>query len=459
MSADSVASTGPPPARPLRVAVVGAGPAGLYLADALTFETVGVVVDVIERLPVPFGLLRYGVAPDHPTIKRAARSLQAVLERPEVTLLCNVEIGTSVTVDELRERYDAVVWATGADADRRLDVAGEDLPGCTSATSFVRWYNGHPEAQDVDLAGVRTAVVVGAGNVALDVTRMLVKDVGELVDTDVPDHVLRALGARGVADVHLLARRGPEHAKFTTKELGELGRLADVDVIVDAAEIPAEAPEGSPAPVGRNLALLRDWAARGSTGAARRVHLHFGVRLEEVVGPDAVRSVTVRPGAPGEAGETWSIPADLVLRAVGYRSRPIVDVPFVADTATIPHVGHRVVRPGGEPVGEYAVGWAKRGPTGILGSNRADADDTARAVLADRDLLLARRPTSPVGVAPLLAARGVTYLDLAGWNAVVGHEASLGDRLGRPTVKIHGWDDLVAARHPLPVRIPQEEHA
>lgn len=431
---------GPATSRPLRVAVVGAGPAGLYTADSLTFESeTDVQVDLIERLPAPFGLLRYGVAPDHPTIKSAADSLQEVMERPNVSLFCNVEVGSAVTVDDLRAAYDAVVYAMGADADRALGIEGEGRAGSESATSFVKWYNGHPEAREFDLTGTRHAVVIGAGNVALDVTRMLVKDACSLRETDVPEHVLHALSTSSITDVHLIARRGPEHAKFSTKPLHELGELPGVDVIVDPAAIPAEPPEGCGPIAKRNLAIFRTWAERPSTGATRRLHLHFGTRPEAILGEAAVERLRVRSGDD----VVREIPAELVLRAVGYRSRPIPGVPFADDTATIPHIGHRVVRDGRPALGEYAVGWAKRGPRGILGTNRADADDTAQALLADRHELVAARPAAPTGIEPVLADRGVRYLDLAAWNTIVDNEVRLGGRHGRPRVKIHVWGELV----------------
>lgn len=392
--------------RSLRVAVVGAGPAGIYTADGLTFEADDVEVDLIERLPSPFGLLRYGVAPDHLTIRSATASLQEVLDRHTVRLFCNVEVGGTVTVQQLRERYDAVVYATGADADRALGILGEDLAGSTSATAIVKWYNGHPEAVPVDLSTTQRAVVVGAGNVALDVTRMLVKDPEAFAEIELHDDVLHAFRASAVTDVHILARRGPEHARFSTKELNELGQLDGIDVIVDPSQLPTELPDKCSPMVRRNLGLLGTWAGSTRTGASRRVHLHFNTSPVAIRGSGAVSSVRVRV-AGGDRGAEADMAADLVVRAVGYRSRPIPGIPFSDDTATIPHDDHRVVRDGQPSVGEYAVGWAKRGPTGILGRSRSDADDTVRSILADRQQLLARRP-DPGGAADLFASRALT---------------------------------------------------
>ena len=389
--------------RPLRVAVVGAGPAGLYTADGLTFAADDVQVDLIERLAAPFGLLKFGVAPDHLAIRRAASVLQEVLDRPAVRLFCNVEVGTTVSVDTLRQRYDAVVYATGADADRTLGVPGEELAGSVSATELVKWYTGHPEAGVFDLSSTRSVVVVGAGNVALDVTRMLVKDPQALEGTDVPEDVLAALRRSSVSDVHILARRGPEHTRFSTKELSELARLDGVDLVVDPDELRADRPEGLSAMVRRNLALFDDWAAEKRAGAPRRVHFHFHTSTVAIEGADVVSAVRASR-AHGEDLEHTVFVADLVVRAVGYRSRAIPGIPFAPDTHTIPHEDHRVLRGEESSIGEYAVGWAKRGPSGVLGRSRSDADDTIGSIRADRDRLIARGP-DPGGAADLLSVR------------------------------------------------------
>ncbi|MFD4369459.1 FAD-dependent oxidoreductase [Rhodococcus sp. NPDC058521] len=429
--------------RPLRVAVVGGGPAGLYTADALTFSSdADVQVDILERLPVPFGLLRYGVAPDHPNIKLAAASLQATLDRPNVRLFCNVEIGRDIDVAELREHYDSVVYATGADTDKTLGVDGEHLPGSTSATEFVKWYNGHPEAPRFDLSTTRSVAVIGAGNVALDVTRLLVKSVDDLRHTDIGSDTMGCFASSTVTDVHVLIRRGAEFTKFTTKELRELGELAGVDVLVDPSQLPCDGTEGLTTVAKRNLAVLRGWSERPAGHAPRRVHFHFSARPTAVLGVDAVRAVRVEGDDGGE-----EVAVDMVLRAVGYRSRPIAGVPFDAHTHTIPHHAHRVVRDGVPRPGEYAVGWVKRGPTGILGTNRSDAEDTATALLEDRQSLSApSEPSRPFR--DLLAERGIEFLDNAAWDAIAAREDALGAEEGRARVKIREWAELVAAgRH------------
>jgi ferredoxin--NADP+ reductase len=436
------------PGRPLRVAVIGAGPAGLYAADYLTFDGDGSVrVDVIERLPVPFGLLRYGVAPDHLNIKAAGRALMEVLERPDVELFANVDVGRAVTLEELRERYDAIVYALGASGDRRVGIPGEDLPGSISATSFVNWYNGHPEASAPDLAGASTVAVVGVGNVALDVARILLRDAEELSPTDVPQPVLEDLRASAVTDVHLLGRRGPQHAKFTTKELRELGELAGVSVVVDDGQLPEEPPEGVTPVTTRNLAVLKAWAEREPSTARRRLHLHFGARPIEILGEERVTGLRLeRTSAEGVGtGETWDLPAQAVLRSVGYRGAGLPGVPFDELTSTIPTEASRVVRDGAAGPGEYVVGWIKRGATGILGTNRADARDAVDSLRADMPVLLAGHAADPGGVGPLLTQRHEPVVGVAGWRAVLTAEDQEGGKHGRGRVKIQDWQDLLDA--------------
>ncbi|MCU1596111.1 MAG: fprA [Frankiales bacterium] len=421
---------------PLRVAVVGAGPAGLYTADALTFdEEPAVEVDLLERLPVPFGLLRYGVAPDHLNIKAAGNTLQGVLEREPVELFCHVGVGTDVTVAELRERYDAVVYAVGASVDRTLGIPGEQLPGSSSATQFVNWYNGHPEQVVREVLDATTVAVIGIGNVALDVARLLLKDPDDLLHTDIPQPAIEVLRASAVTDVHIVGRRGPEHAKFTPKELKELGELPGVDVVVDPTEIPAD-PEDAKPPTKRNLAVLREWAARRSTGAPRRLHLHFGATPLEVLGEAHVTGLRLSTG---------DLPCQLVLRSVGYRSLPLPDVPFDDETGTIPSEGSRVVRDGRAEPGEYVVGWVRRGATGILGTNRSDAMDAVASLHEDLPALLARRTRAPEGIEGLLAARGVEHVSLQGWAAIVEREHAHGAEHGRSRVKIADLADLLEA--------------
>ncbi len=446
----------PTPPRPLRVAVIGAGPAGIYTADHLTAPPRpgeepllpgGAFVDLIERLPVPFGLLRYGVAPDHANIKATGRALGEVLARPSVRLFGNVEAGVHVSVEDLLAHYDAVVYALGASDDRALGIPGEELAGSIAARTFVDWYNGHPESAHPDLARVESVAVVGVGNVAVDVARILLRNADELLPTDVPQDVLEALRASRVREVHLLGRRGPQHAKFTTRELRELGDLDGVDVVVDDGQLPHEPPEGATPVTRRNLAVLRGWAARERTDAPRRLHLHFGSRPVRLRGEGAVSGVLLERTAPDGSGtgDTWTLPVQAVLRAVGYRGTVPDGVPFDDARAVIPTEDHRVLRDGRAATGEYAVGWAKRGPVGVIGTNRSDAKETVRALVADAPALLATSPHPPRGIADLLRSRGVRHVDLDGWRQIVAAEAREGRRLGRTAVKITDWQELLDA--------------
>ncbi len=447
-------------ARPLRVAVVGAGPAGIYTADHLTSGRVvpegtspgGVSVDLIERLPVPFGLLRYGVAPDHVSIKSTGRALGEVLARPGVRLFGNVELGGAVTEAELRERYDVVVYALGATEDRHLNIPGEQLPGSISATSFVSWYNGHPDSDVPDLDGVTAVAVVGVGNVAVDVARILLRNPAELEPTDMPTDVIEALARSEVTDVHLLGRRGAVHAKWTTKELRELGDLDGVAVLVDDGQLPDEAPEGAGRETRRNLDVLRGWAARPPAVASRRLHLHFSARPDGILGTDHVEGLLLeRTTEDGRGtGESWTLPVQAVLRSVGYRATVPDGVPFDDERHVIPTDAHRVVRDGVASTGEYAVGWIKRGPTGVIGTNRSDAKETVLALAGDVPGILAAHPGDPGGIDDLVADRDIRYVDVDGWRAVVAAESRRGEPHGRGTVKISDWETLLAAANVAP---------
>lgn len=439
----------------MRVAVVGAGPAGLYIADALVYQKdVPVQVDVFDRLPTPFGLLRYGVAPDHLKMKSLSRALQRTLDDDAVRFFGNVEVGRDLTVGELRAGYHAVAYTFGASADRRLEIPGEDLPGSASATDFVTWYSGHPDVppERFDLAAVTSVVVVGVGNVAVDVSRVLVKDVTALRTTDVPETVLTRLERSGVTDVHVLGRRGPTHAKFTTKELRELGELEGVDVVVDPAQLELaddELAELAAKPgLAHNVDILRGWSERGLTGAPRRLHLHFWSRPVEVVGDDRVRAVRVEPtrlegGQVVPAGEPQELPAQLLLRSVGYRGNELPGVPLHDETFTVPHIDGRVHRGEDVSAGEYVAGWIGRGATGVLGTNRSDAESVVERILEDVPTLLQREPS--VDVDALLRERGVRAVDCAGWAGIDAAEVDLGRGLGRARSKLATWDELLTS--------------
>ncbi|MFL6139904.1 MAG: FAD-dependent oxidoreductase [Frankiaceae bacterium] len=441
----------------LRVAVIGSGPAGIYATEALLRDS-RASVDVLDRLPCPFGLVRYGVAPDHEKIKSISVALAKVFDAPAVRFLGNVDVGVDVSLDELRRHYDAVVYAFGAAVDRRMGVPGEDLAGSFSATEFVAWYCGHPDAViDRFTLDSTEVAVVGMGNVAVDVARILLKPVQELAGTDVPDHVLEVLGKSQVTDLHMLGRRGPAQAKFTTKELRELGQITDADVVVHRDELAID--EGGAdavrhdAAIRRNVDILQEWADRPLEGRPRRLHLRFLLRPVEVLGDAAVTGVrlerTALDGKGGAAGtgELLDLPAQMVLRSIGYRGLPMAGVPFDDRAGVIPNEAGRVLRDGQVAVGEYAAGWIKRGPTGVIGTNKHDARETVASLLADADAgALPRAPVTDPGALPaLLAERGVSVVTWDGWCAIDAAERELGASQGRARAKLASRLDLLAA--------------
>ncbi|MDX2704148.1 FAD-dependent oxidoreductase [Streptomyces sp. PA03-6a] len=445
----------------LRVAVVGSGPSGVYTAEALTRQesVPDVAVDVLDRLPCPYGLVRYGVAPDHEKIKSLQGTLRRVLEDPRIRFLGNVTVGgPGLSPQALLELYHAVVYCVGAATDRRLGVPGEDLPGSCAATHFVSWYSAHPdEAPDGFPLHARSAVVIGVGNVAVDVARILARGAEELRHTDVPEGVLRALADSHVTDVHMVGRRGPSQAKFTTKELRELGDLPDADVLVRPGELaldPAYAdPQGLVPVARRNVEVLRGWASRPAAGRSRRIHLRFFLRPVAVLGEDGVTGVrferTVPDGQGGVRGTgvLEDIDAGLVLRSVGYRGVPLDGLPFDDRLGIVPNAEGRVLRGGAPSPGEYVAGWIKRGPTGVIGTNRPCAKQTAAALVTDARELLARR-TADADPLDGLRALGQDPVEWTGWEAIEAAEAALGRSLDRATVKIADWEGLLAAARP-----------
>jgi ferredoxin--NADP+ reductase len=438
-----------------RAAVVGAGPSGLYAADALA--SAGAQVDVIERLPVPFGLVRYGVAPDHFSIRSVRDTLAKVLARPEVRLLAGVEVGSDVSVAELLAAYDAVVLTYGASRDRHLDVPGEDLPGSVAATDLVNWYCGHPDADretiEAALRAATSVVVVGVGNVAVDVARVLVAPASRLDATDMPQHVLDVVESTGITEVHILGRRTAAHANWTTKELRELGELDGVDVVCQPVELVSEPVadrlDEEDRVVHRNLEVLHEWSQREPTGAPKRIHLHFHARPHELRGDGRVETLVVErtrvddDGSAHGTGETWELPAQLVVRSVGYRGLPLEDVPFDSRRNVVRNDEGRVVDESGAQVpGLYVAGWIKRGPSGIIGTNKKDAAATVAHLLEDLD---GAEPKGGDGIVPLLAERGVVPVGLEGWHAVDAAERALGGSRGRDRTTIHERDALLDA--------------
>lgn len=439
------------PRRQHRVAVVGAGPSGIFATQALIGrEDVDVSVDVFDRLPSPFGLVRYGVAPDHTSIKSVTRSFEKVFESDRVTFFGLVELGRDVHADELRAGYDAVVYAAGASEDARLGIPGEDLPGSRSAREFVAWYSGHPDATPQPLEGARRVVAFGVGNVAVDVARILLADHEHLSATDMPQQVLDELRSCRVDEVTVVGRRGPQHASFTTTELRELLALPGVRVTVDADL--AIDPDGLDRRTLGNLEALRAAAARPVEDARAHLRLVFWHRPMALVGAGHVEAVDLERTAPDAegrvhgTGEVTRIPADLALRAIGYRGRPLPEVPFDAGRGVIPNVEGRVTDLDGTvQAGEYVVGWIKRGPVGVIGTNKSDAVETVRHLLDD--LVTAPPSETLLDVPALLAERGVRASTFSDWKRIDASEVALGGTRGRARTKLETWQELIDVAH------------
>ena len=444
----------------VRVAIVGSGPAAFYAAGALlASEDPRVEVDMIERLPTPWGLVRLGVAPDHPQLKTVSRAFEKIAARPGFRFLGNVEVGRDVTHDELASLYDAVVYAVGSQTDRRLGVPGEDLPGSWAATELVAWYNGHPDFQhlEFDLSHER-AVVIGNGNVALDVARMLALTGEELSPTDTTDAAIDAIVSSGIREIVVLGRRGPVQAAWTSTELGELGELAGADVLVDPAELEldpvSEAElEAASNVVQRNVEILREFASRDPEGKPRVVRLRFRASPVAILGEERVEGVEIvrnhlEPDGRGSVravatDERELIPCGIVFRSVGYRGVGVSGVPFDERAGTIPNAEGRVLDEGGAPVqGLYCAGWIKRGPTGVIGTNKKDATETVELLL--EDARAGRLPSrSGRAIEDLLEDRGVSAVMYVGWEAIDAHERSRGESEGRPRIKLSTWDELL----------------
>ena len=445
------------PDRPLRVAVIGSGPSGVFATEALLKQAaVPVSVDVFDRLPTPYGLVRYGVAPDHLTIKSVTKGFEKTLSDPRVRFLGNVEFGKDLTHAEAKAHYDAILYTVGASSDRRLGIAGEDLHGSMSATEFVAWYNGHPDAAARELVLSASGVaVVGVGNVALDVSRILVKTVAELRESDIAAHALAVLERSPVTDVWILGRRGPAQAAFTTKELREFGELSDADPIVKTAEVQlSEAEEAAITDntKKKNVEVLRDFAVRTPEGKNRRVHLRFLVSPVEILddGAGNVGGLKVERNRLDEhgnavgTGEYETLPVQMVLRSVGYRGVALSGVPFDEKRGVIPNLEGRVEG----RAGEYTAGWIKRGPSGVVGTNRKDATDTVAHLIADANagsLPSAQHPET-AAIDALLAAKNVEVFTFADWQALDAHELAQGQQQGRPRHKVVQREEMLKHR-------------
>ena len=455
------------PDTPLRVAIIGSGPSGFYAAEHLQDQDhLEVQIDMYDRLPTPFGLVRGGVAPDHQKIKSVTRVYDKIAAHPEFRFYGNVEMGRDLTHADLAAYYHAIIYAVGARTDRRMGIPREHLPGSHSATEFVGWYNAHPDFRSLgfDLSS-QSAAVVGNGNVAMDLARILASPRDVLAATDIAEHALHALEENGIREIHVLGRRGPAQAAFTNKELKELGELPGVDVVVDPADIdldPLSRAEVERTPNrtrDRNLELLRAFSERPLTGADRRIVLHFLVSPVEITGTERVEALeivhnelyesedgSIRP-RPTERRTT--LPLGLVFRAIGYQGVPLPGIPFDAMRAVIPNDCGRIIDPAtGTPVeGEYVVGWIKRGPQGIIGTNKPDSQETVDMLLAD----LAAGNLHKLEVPPravlerLLGERRRDFVSYEDWQLIDLLEQERGKASGAPRVKFSRVEEMLHA--------------
>ena len=455
------------PRAPLRVAIIGSGPSGFYAAEHLQEQGgLEVQIDMYDRLPTPFGLVRGGVAPDHQKIKSVTRVYDKIAAHPEFRFYGNVEMGRDITHADLSAYYHAIIYAVGARTDRRMGIPREHLPGSHSATEFVGWYNAHPDFRSLsfDLTS-RSAAVVGNGNVAMDLARILASPREVLAQTDIAEHALHALEGNGIEEIHVLGRRGPAQAAFTNKELKELGELPGVDVIVDPADVvldplSAAAVEQNPNRTrDRNLELLREFSERPPTGAARRIILHFLVSPVEILGTERVEGLSIvrnelyesEDGSirPRPTDRVTTIPLGLVFRAIGYQGVPLPGIPFDAMRGVIPNEQGRIIDPAtASPVeGEYVVGWIKRGPQGIIGTNKPDSQETVDSLLADlASGNLHKQEVPPRAVLErLLSERRRDFVSYEDWQLIDLLEQERGKASGAPRVKFSKVEEMLHA--------------
>lgn len=440
--------------RPLRVAIVGSGPSGFYAAEHLLKSDTAVDVHMFERLPAPFGLVRFGVAPDHGKIRNVIKTYEKTAARDGYHFWGNVTIGRDLRVDELHDWFDAVVYAFGAQTDRKLNIPGIELERSYTATAFCAWYNGHPDYRDCafDLSQ-EVAVVIGQGNVAMDVVRILAKQADDLRSTDIATHAVDQLAESKVREIHCVGRRGPAQAAFTPKEIHELGEIPGCDIIVDPADLELneasaqelELPDRSANQ--RNMETLREFAQRESTGAARKIVLHFFRSPTEIEGNGAVERVTLETNRlSGEAGaqkargtgETEPLDCGVFFRSVGYHGEPIDGVPFDADRGVIPSDHGRVA------IGDYAVGWIKRGPSGLIGTNKKGAEETVQRLLEDIPQMTPAPRRDDVALAAMLGERGVRVITYSDWKVIDAAEIARGEKAGKPRDNFVTVDEMIA---------------
>lgn len=448
-----------------RVAIIGSGPSAFYAADQLLKQSQWMVeVDMFERLPTPFGLVRGGVAPDHPKIKSVTKVYDRTASHPNFRFYGHVNFGTDITHADLAQHYHAIVYAVGAQTDREMGIPGEHLPGSHAATEFVGWYNGHPDYRDLqfDLSQERVAVI-GNGNVAMDVARILSQTAEELANTDIADYALEALKHSRVREIYLLGRRGPAQAKFTSAELKELGELSSAQVSIDPKELELDPwsetflASGEDRNAASNYEILKGYDLAPCADKSKQLIIRFLVSPTELLGTDRVEAIRLVKNEicpddgvprPCATDERETLPVGLVFRSVGYHGVPLPDVPFDAHEGIIPNVQGRVIGPDGQPVvGEYAVGWIKRGPSGIIGTNKADAQETTSLMVEDMARGHMLEPGQPTGraVENLLRQRGIRFISYEDWLVLDRLEVQRGQASGRPRVKFTRVEDMLAA--------------
>lgn len=441
----------------LRLAIVGAGPAGIYAADILlkherAFE---VSIDLFEQLPAPYGLVRYGVAPDHPRIKGIVNALREVLDSGDIRVFGNVRYGTDITLDDLKRHYNAVIFSTGAVRDAPLEMPGIDAHGSYGAADFVSWYDGHPDVPREWPLEAQSVAVIGNGNVALDVARMLAKHPEDLLPTEVPDNVYAGLQASPVTDVHVFGRRGPMQVKFTPLELRELGELRDVDMIVHEEDFDYDPASRDAITSNKQLTVIdrifTQWRSRETGSASRRLHLHFYARPVEVLTTDGAvsgfRYERTEPDGQGGVrgtGEFREVEVQALYRAVGYFGSPLDGIPFDERHGVIPnHEGQVLGDDNNQVPGVYATGWIKRGPVGLIGHTKSDAMETIQHLVKDQSSWWSPAEPAEQAVTDLLDRRGVLYTNLDGWHRLDAHEVALGENQGRERIKVVPRDEMI----------------
>ena len=445
--------------RPLRVAIVGAGPSGFYIADSLFRAKLPVIVDAFDRLPTPYGLLRGGVAPDHQQMKTVGKYYEKVALTPGFSFFGNVKVGQDISVEELQQHYDAVVFSCGAETDRRLGIPGEELSGSYTATAFVGWYNGHPDYQGYrfDLSASKV-MIIGQGNVAIDVARILAKTTTELRKSDITEAAIEKLAKSQVKEIVLVGRRGPVQSAFTELEIKELGELEDCDIVVDPADLELneasqkELDDPSNNKARKNFAILKEFAHRPLHGKKKRIIVQFFNSPVEITGSTHVEAMVLEKNKlEGEAGsqkaigtgEKETVPCGIVLRSVGYRGIPMPGVPFDDRKGVFPNQGGRITQDGQPVAGLYCSGWIKRGPSGVLGSNKPDSLATVEALLADMPTLSPCTKPDTQAVTDLLKGRGVQMVTFEDWKKVDAEELRRGTELGKPREKMTSVQEIL----------------